>query len=258
VGLCSAAKGEWAPVHDPLRSMADDVSKFPTSTAEAMAGGLQTAFRTERLRDMTYTQFLILLREGYVERVKYSDNMKSMRVTTTADCPGRGRVTEEIGLIYDPTLYTTLCSHGVAIEYRTASGMEGVQAGLMRIIGPMLLTTMVIGWSLTLGRKPDDKHPLFGGARMELVKSSDVRTTFADVAGIDAIKAEIMEVVSFLKDQVRLQLPHPADRRLVRYFAAVGMHVHMIVRVPRMRWHLCTWQSVHAHPDICSYMSTLC
>lgn len=246
-------------MNDPLRSMADDISKFPASTAEAMKGGLQTAFRTERLRDMTYTQFLILVREGYIERVKYSDNMKAMRVTTTADCPGRGRVTEEIGLIYDPTLYTTLCSHGVAIEFRTSSGMEGIQAGLMRILGPMLLTTMVIGWSLTLGRKPEDKHPLFGGARMELVNSADVTTTFEDVAGIDAIKAEIMEVVSFLKDQVGPHLPHPADGRLVRCCAAVDMNARATARVPRMRWYLCTWQSVHATPTcaFCSYMSTL-
>jgi cell division protease FtsH len=158
---------------------------------------------------MTYSQFLVLLREGHIERVRYNDGMKSLTVTTKPSCPGRGAVTEKVGLIYDPQLYEALCAHGVAIECGAQDKMAGVQAGLLRLFAPVLVAILAIGWSLTLGRSPDADDPLFGGARMELIRGKDVPTTFADVAGIDEIKEEIVEVVSFLADQVRS-----------RYFAA--------------------------------------
>ena len=42
-------------------------------------------------------------------------------------------------------------------------------------------------------------HRLFGGARLEMMTSKDSRVTFADIAGIDQVKAEIIELVQFLK-----------------------------------------------------------
>ena len=44
---------------------------------------------------------------------------------------------------------------------------------------------------------------LFGGARLELIDKKNMQTTFADVAGIDEVKAEIMELVTFLRDPER-------------------------------------------------------
>ena len=41
---------------------------------------------------------------------------------------------------------------------------------------------------------------LFGGARLEMVTSKDSRISFADIAGIDQVKAEIVELVQFLKN----------------------------------------------------------
>lgn len=43
-------------------------------------------------------------------------------------------------------------------------------------------------------------HRLFGGARLEMMTSKDSRITFADIAGIDQVKAEIIELVQFLKN----------------------------------------------------------
>ena len=44
---------------------------------------------------------------------------------------------------------------------------------------------------------------LFGGARLEMITSKDSRITFADIAGIDQVKAEIVELVQFLKNPKR-------------------------------------------------------
>lgn len=191
-------------LNDPIGTMTKDLRDTPKSAEDAInKHGIVTAWRTERLHDISYTQFLILLREGHIEKVRYKDNMKAVVVTTKASCPGRGKQTHEVGLIYDPELYSSLCAHGVSIEYGSSGKMAGIQAGILRMFGPVLVTIMVVAWSLTLGRSPDSDDPLFGGARMELIRSGEVQTTFDDVAGIDDIKEQVMEVVSFLQDQVR-------------------------------------------------------
>jgi hypothetical protein len=201
--LFGAAKGVWVALNDPIGTMTADLRGAPKSAEEAInKHGIVTAWRTERLHQISYTQFLILLREGHIEKVRYKDNMKAIVVTTKPSCPGRGQQTHEVGLIYDPDLYNSLCAHGVCIEYGSEGKMAGIQAGILRMFGPVLITVLVVAWSLTLGRSPDSDDPLFGGARMELIRSGEVQTTFDDVAGIDDIKEQVMEVVSFLQDQV--------------------------------------------------------
>ena len=44
---------------------------------------------------------------------------------------------------------------------------------------------------------------LFGGARLDLIDTKKMRTTFADIAGIEQVKAELMELVTFLRDPER-------------------------------------------------------
>ena len=44
---------------------------------------------------------------------------------------------------------------------------------------------------------------LFGGARLEKITGKDANITFDDIAGIDQVKSEIVELVQFLKNPKR-------------------------------------------------------
>ena len=44
---------------------------------------------------------------------------------------------------------------------------------------------------------------LFGGARLERITGKDANITFNDIAGIDQVKSEIVELVQFLKNPKR-------------------------------------------------------
>ena len=46
-------------------------------------------------------------------------------------------------------------------------------------------------------------YRLFQGTKLERVNESNARLTFADVAGIDNVKAEVMELVAFLRNPKR-------------------------------------------------------
>jgi cell division protease FtsH len=189
-------------MNDMTGSMAQDVSLFPKTVREAKDRGVQTAWQSERLRKLSYTQFLILLREGHIESFTYNKDMRTADVVLKESCPFYAKKEHTIGLIYDPTLYDHLAANDVRISVRGASLADGILNGFLRVLAPVVVAAGFLSWSLTLGRQTIQKDPLFGGARMREVKSSEVQTTFADVAGIDDIKDEVMEVVSFLRHQV--------------------------------------------------------
>lgn len=72
---------------------------------------LQSAWRVDKLKDMTYTQFWNLIKERQVEKVRYTNDRRSVFVTTKATAPGGARV-EKVGLPFDPDLFDHMVEHG--------------------------------------------------------------------------------------------------------------------------------------------------
>jgi len=189
-------------VQDPEKSMVDDPSTIPTDpeTNEDLAA-VRTAWRTDKLRDMTYTQFWLLTREGRIDKVKITADGRSAYVTTKESAPG-GRRTEKVGLPYDPDLMHHLIQHGVELELTPRNQLMNIAVALLRLAFPLWLAMYLVKFSFRLGRKKK-RDKLFGGVRMDLIKSKDISISFKDVAGIDQVKAEIQEVVAFLKNPQR-------------------------------------------------------
>jgi cell division protease FtsH len=195
-----AAKYEWAPVNDALSTQ----SVYPDDPPDAKSGQAKQpqVWKPERLNELSYTQFLVLVREGHVERVKFSYNMSKMTVTTTATCPSRPSETATIGVAYDPHLYPLLSAAGVAVE-APSDAYEPAAQLITGALYPFIAVMLLLTFAMALGRSLQSKSAVFGGARLELIQSEDVGVAFDDVAGIDEIKGEITEIVSFLKDQAR-------------------------------------------------------
>ena len=81
----------------------------------------------------------------------------------------------------------------------------------------MWFSFLLIKFAFRIGRKKK-RDKIFGGAKLESITAKDSRITFDDIAGIDQVKAEITEVVSFLKDPqrfLRLGARSPAGVLLV-------------------------------------------
>lgn len=73
---------------------------------------------------------------------------------------------------------------------------------IVRLIFPVWFSFLLIKFAFRIGRKKK-RDKIFGGARMESISAKDAKITFDDIAGIDQVKAEITEVVSFLRDPSR-------------------------------------------------------
>ena len=187
-------------VKDPSRSRAPDPTAIP-SNKEIEKMALQSAWRPDKLKDMTYTQFWNLVEEGRVESVRYTPDRRSVVVRTKSTAPGGAR-TEKVGLPYDPELFDHLIKHGTYIEPSEHNPALSIVHALARLVFPVWFSFLLIKFAFRIGRKKK-RDKIFGGAKLESITAGDAKITFDDIAGIDQVKSEITEVVSFLKDPQR-------------------------------------------------------
>jgi cell division protease FtsH len=99
-------------------------------------------------------------------------------------------------------LLAELSTSGATVRATPLVQERGFLTNLLMSMAPLLL---IFGfWGLMLKRQQKAMGgglgALFGGGARKPVDPQTVRVTFEDVAGIDEVKAEISEVVDFLKD----------------------------------------------------------
>jgi len=188
-------------VKDLEKSVVDPPEDTPIDEENEELQNVRTAWRTDVLREMTYTQFWILTREGRVDKVKFTADGRSAFVSTKENAPGGAR-TEKVGLPYDPDLMHHLIEHGVEVELTPINKMNTILVAAIRLSFPLWLALYLVKFAFRLGRRKK-RDKLFGGVRMDMIKSSDISISFKDVAGIDQVKSEITEVVAFLRNPKR-------------------------------------------------------
>jgi cell division protease FtsH len=71
--------------------------------------------------------------------------------------------------------------------------------------GPILLLAAIWIFFMRQMQTGGNKALSFGKARAKLVSEKSVKITFADVAGIEEAKAEVQEIIDFLKDPQKFQ-----------------------------------------------------
>ena len=159
---------------------------------------VQTAFRPDKLRDMTYSQFWCLVEENQIQKARFSYDRRNLFVTTKPTAPG-GQRTEMVGLPADPELMDHLTTHGVFVQdAKDLSFIEDLLLGVMRIGIPTAVGLALFYSSSKIGLLAEDKTSSF-----EIVNPKEIVTNFKDVAGIDIIKNEVQEVVEFLRQPKR-------------------------------------------------------
>ena len=141
-----------------------------------------------------YSRFQGYLDSGRVTRVVVGDDYLRAYLRT-ADSLGR---TEILVNRVDPALITTLQSRGVAYEGETRNSLLNI---LLTWVLPMVALFWL--WS-ALARRTMGQQAAgvlgFGKSRAKIFAEQDTKVTFEDVAGVDEAKAELREVVAFLRD----------------------------------------------------------
>lgn len=180
------------------KSMVADPAERSKTVLGIEGQKVQTAWRMDKLSEMTYSEFWILVREHRIDKAKYTSDRRSLIVTTKPSAPG-GERTCKVGIPFDPELFDHLTLNGVSVEIPDFNPVEDMLLSVFQFIFPIAAGMFLIQASVSWAKQKKNTD-VFGEANLEFISPKRLGINFNDVAGIDSVKAEILELVNFLKN----------------------------------------------------------
>jgi len=165
--------------------------------------------RMTGLATISYSEFVKQVEAGNVAEVfargeSIQGTLKEARPVPAAGAQnGTYRAfSTERPLFAQDDLLAKLEKAGTNVRASPVAQERGPLANLLMSVAPILVWILFYRWMMK--RQQGGLGGLFGmGAKKTPVDPSSVRVTFADVAGIDEVKAEITEIVEYLRDPAK-------------------------------------------------------
>ncbi|MFO1034370.1 MAG: ATP-dependent zinc metalloprotease FtsH [Hyphomicrobiales bacterium] len=148
--------------------------------------------------EVSYTEFLDKVTNGNVSSATYSIGTGDISAQTSD-----GKTITTLGPMTDDDL-KLMRSKNVKLTFRGAQSESLLSNALIYWL-PMLLIIGVWVFFIRQMQSGSGKAMGFGKSRAKLLTEKQGRVTFADVAGVDEAKDDVVEIVDFLKDPSKFQ-----------------------------------------------------
>ena len=174
-----------------------------------------------RAIEIPLSKFLSLLREGKVEKVSLTE--REIRGTLKPDAlpappPGPGdKLRTLLGSESGPTIFTSTRIPAMD-DSQLIKELEAAKVEFSGRVESTFWRDLIFGWVLPLGIMAalwiflmrrmgggPTQALSFGRSKAKIYDRKELKTTFADVAGVDEAKAELVEVVDFLTNPKKYQ-----------------------------------------------------
>jgi cell division protease FtsH len=171
----------------------EEVSWLPFFIVWLIAGVAAWMISYTQVTHLPYSTFLHLLDGARIKQVEVSDQ----QITGSyLDEKSNKELTFETGRV-PLDLAAQLKAKGVAF---TKAADHSLFWNWILPIVMVFIFIRIIGTKLSQSQGAPNNIFSFGKSRARIYKEKEVRTTFADVAGIDEVKAELEEIIDFLKN----------------------------------------------------------
>ncbi len=148
-----------------------------------------------------YSKFVTQIQAGTVQKADIHPEDRLIVGTTKSG--------EEFTVVqpddHDPELTQLLLKQSVEVTAQPPQ-KQGVWTAIFLQFGPIFLLLGFFFFTMRQAQGGGGGALAFGKSRARLMTGGSQKVTFADVAGVDEAKTELMEVVDFLKDPKKYQL----------------------------------------------------
>ncbi len=183
---------------------------------------LQSWLIAPRTVSLTMSDFLELLRQGKVEEVALSEremrgHAKPGTLPAQEPSPPADRLRRMLGSDDEPRVFTVTRIPGVdeqwliqELQQHKVKFSGRIETTFWRdlLFGWVIPLTIMVGIWLFLMRRVGGgptQALSFGRSKHKIYDRKELKTTFSDVAGVDEAKAELVEIIDFLKNPKKYQ-----------------------------------------------------